>query len=359
MHADAFTTTIPPFGISGCAITPNWNYTNKETTPLSIYQKRASLIASFVDRYGLSVSSDYQSDLDEILAIADLGTKPESTDVSSISMGGITFDLPNVWKVKQASDDYAQYWVSPYCGNASLNLSYTKFGETQSQEDIDASLKSFLSAFADTLVTSGAELKSDLKNNLKEVNGFTTQDETLSFLYGKRECTARAIVCSDGNGILAFLLTTPTSRYDDYAISMNLAIESVRKDGDEPSREYKDDQKAASDKVEPPSSSNLVSPQSNALDEETQGRLVATFQEEVSSKLKSPRSAKYPWSFKEYTFTSTPGSTHPGYARYQIDSYVDADNSYGANIRIYCRVVVDMKKSDGSYYLISCSKLER
>lgn len=47
----------------------------------------------------------------------------------------------------------------------------------------------------------------------------------------------------------------------------------------------------------------------------------------VKEKLKSPRSAKFPWSYDAYQIT------HLADDQYKITSYVDAQNKYGALIR--------------------------
>lgn len=323
----------------------------------SVYQKRAEIVSAFVNRYGLTVSEEHQKELDEMLVIAELGETPDSMDVESISMGGIVFDLPTVWKVESVTDNYVKCSVSPYSQNASLNLTYVSFDGAQTQEYTDARVMEAISSMTKGLSSSDSKIKNNIKNELKDVNGFTVQDETLNYTYANRKFIARGIACSDGNGVLMFLLVSPASRYDDYSISMSLAVESIRKEGEEPSREYKEDQKAVSGKATDSPSPKLDDSKTEIIDEKVQGWLVAAFQKEVSSNLKSPKSAKYPWSFEEYEFAKISGSSHLGYDRYQIDGYVDADNSYGASVRTYCRVVVDMKKTDGSYYLIECSKL--
>ena len=323
----------------------------------SVYQQRAKIISIFVNQYGLTVSEEHQKELDEILVVAELGETPDSMDVESVFMGGLVFDLPSVWKVESVTDNFAKCSVSPYSQNASLNLTYVSFDGTQTQEYTDARVTEAMGSMTKGLSSSDSKIKNDIKNELKDVNGFTVQDETLNYTYANRKFIAREIACSDGSGVLMFLLVSPASRYDDYAISMSLAVESIRREGEEPSREYKEDQKAVSGKTTDSPSPELDDSKTETIDEKVQGWLVSTFQKEVSSNLKSPKSAKYPWSFKEYEFAKMSGSSHLGYDRYQIDGYVDADNSYGTSIRTYCRVVVDMKKTDGSYYLIECSKL--
>jgi len=50
-------------------------------------------------------------------------------------------------------------------------------------------------------------------------------------------------------------------------------------------------------------------------------------QQFVKDRLKSPRSAKFPWSSDEYRVA------HTGRGKYQVVSYVDAQNAFGAMIR--------------------------
>lgn len=54
-------------------------------------------------------------------------------------------------------------------------------------------------------------------------------------------------------------------------------------------------------------------------------------QQFVEKNLKSPRSAKFPWSFDEYNVYALEGE---GYENsYEVNGYVDAENSFGAMIR--------------------------
>lgn len=59
----------------------------------------------------------------------------------------------------------------------------------------------------------------------------------------------------------------------------------------------------------------------------------------VEKNLKSPRSAKFPWSFDEYQVYALEGQ---GYENsYEVTGYVDAQNSFGADIR--SRFIVQIK----------------
>lgn len=92
------------------------------------------------------------------------------------------------------------------------------------------------------------------------------------------------------------------------------------------------------------------------LSDDDKGMLVADAQAVVKENLKSPSSAKFPWSFDDYVFSSGgSSSTHPGYTRYTIKSYVDADNAYGANLRENFSVTIDYKSGADTYYVVDCN----
>ena len=67
-------------------------------------------------------------------------------------------------------------------------------------------------------------------------------------------------------------------------------------------------------------------------DENYQGTIIANVQEEVKKQLKSPKSADFPWGFDEYNITYQ-GESDDGLYMYSVESYVDAENAFGAEIR--------------------------
>lgn len=79
--------------------------------------------------------------------------------------------------------------------------------------------------------------------------------------------------------------------------------------------------------------------------------IITNTQAEVNKKLKSPKSASYPWGYDQYDIKEESGATHEGYKRYTVKSYVDADNSFGASIRTNFVVVLEVSKD--KYYSIS------
>jgi hypothetical protein len=80
--------------------------------------------------------------------------------------------------------------------------------------------------------------------------------------------------------------------------------------------------------------------------------VIADAQSQVDTKLKSPKSASYPWGYDSYQISTTDG-THEGYKRYTIKGYVDADNSFGASIRTNFVVVLEASPDSEEYYPIS------
>jgi hypothetical protein len=79
--------------------------------------------------------------------------------------------------------------------------------------------------------------------------------------------------------------------------------------------------------------------------------IIADVKTEVNKKLKSPKSASYPWGYDQYNIKEEDGATHEGFKRYTVKSYVDADNSFGASIRTNFVVVLEVNKDN--YYSIS------
>ena len=77
-----------------------------------------------------------------------------------------------------------------------------------------------------------------------------------------------------------------------------------------------------------------VKPEHNKLDAFT------IAQDFIESKLKCPHTAKWPWiSYSKVT-------VHLGNGRYQISSYLDAQNGFGALIRIHFTCVVEHISGD-------------
>ena len=82
-----------------------------------------------------------------------------------------------------------------------------------------------------------------------------------------------------------------------------------------------------------------------------EGIIVSTVQEEVEKQLKSPKSADFPWNFDEYNITYQ-GETDDGLYMYTVTSYVDATNSFGAEIRTKYICAISVTKDLKNYKAI-------
>ena len=83
-------------------------------------------------------------------------------------------------------------------------------------------------------------------------------------------------------------------------------------------------------------------------DENYQGIIIANVQEEVRKQLMSPKSADFPWSFNEYNITYQ-GESEDGLYRYTVESYVDAKNPFGVEIRNNYICMIDVTKDLKQY----------
>ena len=83
-------------------------------------------------------------------------------------------------------------------------------------------------------------------------------------------------------------------------------------------------------------------------DENYQGTIIANVQEEVKKQLKSPKSADFPWGFNEYNITYQ-GESEDGLYMYSVESYVDAENSFGAEIRSEYMCMIHVTKDLKQY----------
>ena len=83
-------------------------------------------------------------------------------------------------------------------------------------------------------------------------------------------------------------------------------------------------------------------------DENYQGTIIANVQEEVKKQLKSPKSADFPWGFNEYNITYQ-GESDDGLYMYSVESYVDAENSFGAEIRSEYMCMIHVTKDLKQY----------
>ena len=83
-------------------------------------------------------------------------------------------------------------------------------------------------------------------------------------------------------------------------------------------------------------------------DENYQGTIIANVQEEVKKQLKSPKSADFPWGFDEYNITYQ-GESEDGLYMYSVESYVDAENSFGAEIRSEYMCMIHVTKGLKQY----------
>ena len=83
-------------------------------------------------------------------------------------------------------------------------------------------------------------------------------------------------------------------------------------------------------------------------DENYQGTIIANVQEEVKKQLKSPKSADFPWGFDEYNITYQ-GESNDGLYMYSVESYVDAENAFGAEIRSEYMCMIHVTKDLKQY----------
>ena len=83
-------------------------------------------------------------------------------------------------------------------------------------------------------------------------------------------------------------------------------------------------------------------------DENYQGTIIANVQEEVKKQLMSPKSADFPWGFDEYNITYQ-GESEDGLYMYSVESYVDAENSFGAEIRSEYMCMIHVTKDLKQY----------
>ena len=83
-------------------------------------------------------------------------------------------------------------------------------------------------------------------------------------------------------------------------------------------------------------------------DENYQGTIIANVQEEVKKQLMSPKSADFPWGFNEYNITYQ-GESDDGLYMYSVESYVDAENAFGAEIRSEYMCMIHVTKDLKQY----------
>ena len=83
-------------------------------------------------------------------------------------------------------------------------------------------------------------------------------------------------------------------------------------------------------------------------DENYQGIIIANVQEAVKEQLLSPKSADFPWSFNEYNITYQ-GESEDGLYMYTVESYVDAKNPFGVEIRNDYICMIDVTKDLKQY----------
>ena len=83
-------------------------------------------------------------------------------------------------------------------------------------------------------------------------------------------------------------------------------------------------------------------------DENYQGTIIANVQEEVRKQLMSPKSADFPWGFNEYNITYQ-GESEDGLYMYSVQSYVDAENAFGAEIRSEYMCMIHVTKDLKQY----------
>ncbi|HBJ1648887.1 TPA: hypothetical protein LA462_003463 [Clostridium botulinum] len=88
--------------------------------------------------------------------------------------------------------------------------------------------------------------------------------------------------------------------------------------------------------------------------ENLRASLITNSQEIVKNNLKAPKSAKFPWGFDQYSITEC-DSTTDGFKGYIVMGYVDAVNSFNAEIRSDFAVQIEMSDDIEKYKVINCT----
>ncbi|NFO71964.1 hypothetical protein FDC51_17765 [Clostridium botulinum] len=88
-----------------------------------------------------------------------------------------------------------------------------------------------------------------------------------------------------------------------------------------------------------------------AIKEENKATLITTAQEVVKKNLKTPSTAKFPWSFGEYKIQESK-SENEDMIIYTVTGYVDAENSFSAKIRNNFIVKMECKKDLSEYRVL-------
>lgn len=95
---------------------------------------------------------------------------------------------------------------------------------------------------------------------------------------------------------------------------------------------------------------NINSSYNLSTNDEEKGMAWAIAKSEVKKKLKSPSTAKFPFSYNGQSIKKSTGD------KYQIISYVDAENSLGATVRV--NFIVEFEVSGDTYKVINITLLE-
>lgn len=95
---------------------------------------------------------------------------------------------------------------------------------------------------------------------------------------------------------------------------------------------------------------NINSGYNLSTNDEEKGMAWAIAKDEVKKKLKSPSTAKFPFSYNGQSIKKSTGD------KYQIISYVDAENSLGATVRV--NFIVEFEVSGDTYKAINVTLLE-
>ncbi|NHI49037.1 hypothetical protein FDE94_14510 [Clostridium botulinum] len=91
--------------------------------------------------------------------------------------------------------------------------------------------------------------------------------------------------------------------------------------------------------------------------EDNEATLITTAQGVVKKNLKSPSTAKFPWSFKEYNIQESK-SDNKDMVIYTVTGYVDAENSFSAKIRNNFIVKMECTKDLSKYRVLDVNITE-
>ncbi|WP_252238860.1 hypothetical protein [Clostridium sp. VAP51] len=118
--------------------------------------------------------------------------------------------------------------------------------------------------------------------------------------------------------------------------------------------EYQESKNAIEDSKKSYDDKKAAEKEAEIKKEELRSSLITNSQEIVKNNLKAPKSAKFPWGFDQYSITEC-DSTTDGFKGYIVMGYVDAINSFNAEIRNDFAVQIEISDNMEKYKLINCT----